>query len=495
MELQFNKTVIPCMRPGAQKMQTQEQTQEVRLTDDMPDIGTVLGSWGQVVIRGKEWRSSGAGVSGGVMAWVLYMPEDGSEPRCLETWLPFQLKWDVPDTQRDGTVHAVPMLRSVDARSLSARKMMVRANVGMVGQVLVPEDMELYTPGELPEDVQVWKKSYPILLPKEAGEKAFNFEESLSLPSNAPQLSKVIRYSLQPNLTESKIVADKLVMRGTANVNLTYLSTDGKLYSRDFEVPFSQYAELEREYDSGAFARIDLAVTLLELEQKEEENLDLKAGITAQYIIFDRQVMELIEDAYSPKRTVTPQMMRLQMPALLDVHKETVHAQLPAGGDAVQIAHVSFYPDHPQTYHQDDMVNADLKGDFCVLGYDEEGKLQSNVIPWEKQWSIGADEDAGVELTLQPTGEVCGDPGNCSAEMLLQAYTSAEQGLPAATGLALGDFKEPDPGRPSLVLRRAGQNTLWEIAKQTGSTMEAIVKANALEGDPDPSQMLLIPIA
>ena len=79
--------------------------------------------------------------------------------------------------------------------------------------------------------------------------------------------------------------------------------------------------------------------------------------------------------------------------------------------------------------------------------------------------------------------------------MLLQAYTSAEQGLPAATGLALGDFKEPDPGRPSLVLRRVGQNTLWEIAKQTGSTMEAIVKANALEGDPDPSQMLLIPIA
>ena len=59
----------------------------------------------------------------------------------------------------------------------------------------------------------------------------------------------------------------------------------------------------------------------------------------------------------------------------------------------------------------------------------------------------------------------------------------------------MGDFKEPDPGRPSLVLRRVGQNTLWEIAKQTGSTMEAIVKANALEGDPDPSQMLLIPIA
>lgn len=494
MELQFNKTVMPCMMPGQQKLQTQEQTQEVRLTDDMPDIGAVLGSWGQVVIRGKEWRSSGAGVTGGVMAWVLYTPEDGSEPRCVETWLPFQLKWDVPDTQRDGTVHVVPILRGVDARSLSARKLMVRANVGMVGQVMVPEDVEMFVAGELPEDVQVLRKTYPMLLPKEAGEKAFNVEESLSLPSNAPQLNKVIRYSLQPNLTESKIVADKLVLRGTANLHLTYLGTDGKLYHREFEVPFSQYTELEREYDSGAVARIDLAVTLLELEQREEENLGLKAGFTAQYIIYDRQIIELIEDAYSPNRTVTPQLTRLQLPALLDIHKEMIYAQPAKDAEPIKIADVAFYPDQPQSYRGDNEVSANLTGNFSMLGYDGEGRLQSNVVPWEREWSVAANENAGVELTLQPTGEICDDPGDCGAGILLQAYTWAQEGLPAVTGLALGETKEPDPGRPSLILRKAGEDSLWQIAKQTGSTVEGIQKANELDGEPDSATMLLIPI-
>lgn len=493
MELQFNKTVIPCMRPGPQKMQTQEQTQEVRLTDDMPDIGSVLGSWGQVVIRGKEWRSSGAGVSGGVMAWVLYAPEDGSEPRCVETWLPFQLKWDVPDTQRDGTIHVVPVLRGVDARSLSARKMLVRANVGMVGQVMVPEDVELYTPEELPEDVQVLKKTYPMLLPKEAGEKALNLEESLSLPSNAPQLQSVIRYALYPTVTESKIVADKLVMRGTAKLYLLYLGTDGKLYSWEFELPFSQFAELEKEYDSDAFARIDLAVTLLELEQREEENLGLKAGLTAQYILYDRPLVELVEDAYSPSRPVTPQMTRLQIPAVLDIHKETVNVQMPVQGDPMRIADVAFYSEQPQTYRKGDEVAANLTGNFSVLGYDGEGSLQNILIPWEREWTIPADENAGVELTVQPQFEARNDPGSASAELALQAYTMAQEGHPALTGVTIGDREEPDPGRPSLILRKAGQDSLWDIAKQTGSTVDAIQKANQLEGEPDSSQMLLIP--
>ena len=61
MELTFNKTACPCLRKAVRQIQTQEQTQEVRLPESMPDIGKVLGSWGQVLIRpvqpfGKECR-------------------------------------------------------------------------------------------------------------------------------------------------------------------------------------------------------------------------------------------------------------------------------------------------------------------------------------------------------------------------------------------------------------------------------------------------------
>ena len=222
MDFQFNKTVIPYLQTLNRQTQNQEQTQELRLTDGMPDIGKVLASWGQILIRGKEWRNGSAGVSGGVMVWVLYTPEEGGEPQCVEAWLPFQCKWDLPDTQRDGSIVVVPMLRSVDARSLSARKLMVRSNIALLGQAMVSGDAEVYSPGELPEDVKVLKKTYPMLLPVEAGEKAFELEETMSPSGNMPEVSRLMRYTVFPNVTDCKIVADKLVMRGIAALKLLY---------------------------------------------------------------------------------------------------------------------------------------------------------------------------------------------------------------------------------------------------------------------------------
>ena len=76
--------------------------------------------------------------------------------------------------------------------------------------------------------------------------------------------------------------------------------------------------------------------------------------------------------------------------------------------------------------------------------------------------------------------------------MELTAVT--QQSIPMVTGVELGQAKQPDPNRPSLILRRAGDNCLWDIAKATGSTMEAICRVNGLAGEPAPEQMLLIPV-
>ena len=62
------------------------------------------------------------------------------------------------------------------------------------------------------------------------------------------------------------------------------------------------------------------------------------------------------------------------------------------------------------------------------------------------------------------------------------------------TGLEMGELQQPDPNRPSLILRRSGGQSLWELAKAHGSTVDAIRGANRLEEEPDETQMLLIPV-
>ena len=62
------------------------------------------------------------------------------------------------------------------------------------------------------------------------------------------------------------------------------------------------------------------------------------------------------------------------------------------------------------------------------------------------------------------------------------------------TAVTLGEKKPMDPHRPSLILRRAGEDDLWNLAKKCGSTVEAIREANGLQEEAAPDRLLLIPV-
>lgn len=431
------------------------------------------------------------GISGGVMAWVAYTPEDGGPAQWVNTWIPFQMKWDLPDTQHDGIIRANCLLRSIDARSTSARRLMVRASVGAMGEALLPGEFAQYTPEEVPEDVELLKNTYPFHLPQEAGEKSFQLEEILNLPAAAPKIEKLIRYEMTPQILDKKVMGSKVVFRGAANLHIVYQAADGTVKNWDFELPFSQYAELEGDYDHDAAGDIMLAVTSLEMDTDEEGNLNVKAGVTCQYLISNRNMVTVVEDAYSPKREVTVQKEMQQLPVILEQLTQTVHAQQHLDREVSSIADVAFYPDHPRMLQKEGGVEMEIPGQFSVLYYDEEGALQGATARWEGSMSLSS----GPEVQMDALVFCIGKPQtDLQADVQIELTGCASQGIPMVTALELGEEKQPDPNRPSLILRKAGGEKLWDIAKNTGSTVSAIREANKLTDEPEKQQILLIPI-
>ena len=164
----------------------------------------------------------------------------------------------------------------------------------------------------------------------------------------------------------------------------------------------------------------------------------------------------------------------------------------PAG----QILDVVYRPDFPVLYRRD-TVQFQLPGQFQVLFRDGEQGLQSALVRTEESWDLPADENVRLDAMVLP-GErsalATGDAIALKAEMKLQLRCTAKNPIPMVTGLTLGEEKKPDPGRPSLILRRAGGQRLWDIAKSTGSTVAGIRQANALEQEPEENRILLIPV-
>lgn len=494
MEVKFNETTLSCIRPVLCAVQDVEQTLELRLPDGYPDIGRILGCWGQILIRGKEWRSSAMSASAGIMAWVMYAPEDGSIPKVVDAWIPFQCKWDFPEPMDDGVITLKPQLTELDSRSTSARKIMVRACVDMMGQAMVHQKIQISKGDELPDDVQLRVENYPVELPVEGGEKQIQLELPLNLPGN---FHKAVSMELVPQVQEEKIVANRLVFKGDAAVRMAYLCEDGTLLTWQNQFPFSQFVELDRDYDAGASVWTMPVVTALETGEGENGQMQLKVGIAAQYLIFERTVLEIPSDAYSTEREMTLKIEDLTIPVRLDCRtvEVNVEGKTENSGHIVDITPMATFPKWDM---EDDEMQIRLEGKYQILSRDELDQLRGITASFSGKVAFRSARENRLELWLgtanvpnvMPSVEL--STVQCTFPVTAMVY--AGQPIPMIVGMELGEKKQPDPERPSLILRRAGEEDLWTLAKKCGSTVEAIRQANHLQQEPENGQMLLIPV-
>lgn len=499
MGLQFQSSTCRCLEAAIHEVQNTELTQEVRLSDGMPDIGRVLTTWGQVILRSKEWQGDQITVSGGIMTWTLYAPEDGTPPRCLDAWLPFQLKWGMETTSDEGEIRVYPLLRFIDSRSISSRKIMIRAGIAAMAEALHSMQVQIYEPEQLPEDIQILNNIYPVRLPKETGEKAFLLDEDLKIPAGAVEPERLLAYTITPQLQEKRVAGDKAILRGIGKLRVIYRCAEGKIHTAELELPIAQYAQLENTYGSDAACDVMMGITAVELVQNDGSELRVRCGLVAQYVITDRHLLKVAEDAYSTKREIGLNIEKLNLPAILEqrIEQIQVHQQFPYG--SADVVDINFLPDFPRQNRTADSVRMEIPGQFQVLYYAPDGILQGAACRWEGSLQLSADCDSVLDCLVRMPEVIqaaCGmEEMHLSCLMKIEITVQSKAGIQMISGLEMGQIEIADPERPSLILRRSNGESLWNMAKRCGSTVDGIMQINHLKGEPADKQMLLIPVS
>lgn len=492
MELQWEHQDWEYLCCHTRQVQNLEQTQEVRLPEGMPDIGRVLCAWGQCLVQGKQWRNEGMQVTGTVQVWVLYAPEDGSEVRSVEAQLPFTGKYGFSESEREGTIRVDGQVCRVDGRALSSRKLMVRAAVSLLAEALEMTHGEICLPGQSDDTVQLLKRTYPAVLPREAGEKLFTVDEQVTLPS-IPR--KILSCTVRPVITEQAAAGGRVVFRGECRWHVVFMDEADKIVSTDVALPFAQMAELDRDYDKDATAEVMPAVTGLEV-QLGAEGVLLNCSMVGQYVIHQRRMLELAEDAYCPHSDVELHMQPLQLPLVLESKQEQMMLSAEQEAAVSNVVDVICLQEQPTLWRDGNQVVLETPCSFQVLYYDEEGNLRTLHQNGSGRLQLPAGEDAAITAYITQSDSPQTMPMGMQLQMenrvTLHLCTRSRQEMAMLCGVTVGQRTEQP--HASLILQRMGDGGLWELAKSCHSTVDAIRKANPTAGEPRPGQMLLIPV-
>ena len=500
MELLFETKSSEFLREAYYGTISQEETGETIVPDSYPDVGQILHAFGSVVLRGKDSRSGSVSLSGGIHGGVLYQPEDGSAPRALHLYMPFTVRMEHPALTERGLCDVDCRIRSADARMLNSRKVLLR--VSLCGSAVCYEPAEEeQCRWEGCEDLQLRTASYPVVRTLEYAEKPFPMTEEAELPAGRAPMAELVRYQADVDVQESRLLGSRGVFKGNVQLKLLYRTEEEELVSWSCQLPFSQYAEFEREYDGEEELETHIALTDLSVEDAngQGKRLLINLQMLAQCIVSGAETVEIAEDAYSLHHDFVPQWREVELEGRLDrqVQQENLRAQIQAPVQSVVDTQV--YLGDPVAEREGENLVVTVPAMANVLYLDHDGQLQGTTVRMETSCQTAAAETCACRAAVRPAGEAFAVPSGEGLEVrcavAVTMDTRSSQTFRSLSGGQMSDEPVPTADRPSVILRAVGpQDTLWSLAKACCSTTDAICAANGISEGPLPEGMLLIPV-
>ena len=275
MDIAFQEKFIDCLREQAVEVLYQEETAELIVPDSYPDVQAIIDSAAVCCLRDQEILPGSFTVSGAFQASALYTAEGDGALFSMDAYLPFTAKLAREEIQPDSRGIAEIRIRSVDARILNSRKILIRVSYAIRLTVYGTALLKLWdTEGQ--EGVQLLHEKETGTFPLTTAEKPVSLLETIDLPT--PDVRKIVKAIPDIQLSEIAIVEGRAVLKGTVNLHILYLPEDGQPNCFDVQLPLSQYLELETNPEDGT-PRASALLTDFQMDPDEAGGYSVKLSL------------------------------------------------------------------------------------------------------------------------------------------------------------------------------------------------------------------------
>ena len=489
MEIEFREETIDFLQEKIVDGLYQEQTAEMTVPEELPAINRIVDCFGTVLVQSRSVSDGCVSVSGGIQAGVLYVPEGADGPERIDVYIPFTVSKKMP-TRENTTLFYWGWLKSIDARFINPRKVLVRANLGSELSLFTPAQLALKQVENCPAWLQCKERVCSMQLPVFAGEKEIQIADEVLMPEQEIGADRILKWTCSAEVDESSVVGDKAVFKGKLRIKALYRSEDGRLAVWNGAVPYSQYLERGKHAEDG-FVTVQPVFRTAELDtdgQIDSRRLLLNMSVTAQVLVRGAIPVTLTEDVYCLGGEFEAQWQALDLKPCLDLVSQSCEQSLPIPEEAVKVLDWTVTEDQSAAAATAPQECA-LRLSGSVMYYDKDETIRSKPLRLEKTVTVPDGENADWACVWRQTGPMT----LAGRELKLPLRTDyVYYQKPGIKNLAGGVFTPVRRAEgPTLIVKKA-EGELWELAKQCGSTVEALRQANGLEDDQIREQRLLL---
>jgi hypothetical protein len=510
MELELKKACFDAFDIGAEQVLTQEETAETIVPDYCPDIARIIDTEGTVFLHSRELRDGRAEVAGTVRVTVLYTPEGEGGIRALDFTIPFSGETDGRAMTDCVCLQAETETEFLETRMLNPRKVFTHCKLvtRLTGYRKAP--LCCCTDAEAAPELCLEKRqeTQNTTLVTRITEKDFTFTDEIDLSPGKEGASEVLLSRTAAEVTETKIVGNKLILKGLFRVSLLCRTAAGQCRAAGGELPFSQIMEVEGAEENESVS-VGLQFTGSDIQiggagEQDGRQISVTLYVHAMALLRRQQTVTLLSDLYSTAYDVDYEVQPVQLTDYADTvtRRQTVREVLEIGVVAESVLAISVTCGSVSALREGGSSTT-LRGVAVIrVLYTDEGGVP---LMAERRVDVSCQlelpEDCRVAARACCPEEAQGSIGDRGIEVRFpvefQAQVSTRKKKLCLSGAKLNNDAPKDLSKaPSLVLRSLGrEETLWMLAKGYNTTMADILAANGLEseGDIPREKLLLIP--
>lgn len=489
---------------------THEETMEMIVPDALPDILRIVDTDGIVLMRGKEAETDRVSVTGMVSAVVLYCPDGESGVRKLELSIPFSASVSAPGMSDNARVVTRVHIGTIDSRMINPRKILVRADVLI--EILGFEDEEIMVSSDLDDaevrNIEILRQSMEFSLASSVKEKTFVLSDEFSLPGTKPSIEEILKTRVALSADDVKTVGNKLIFKGTSNINILYRPEGGgELSTVDFSATFSQIIELESPSDDLRFdIRLMLTGMYIDTDMSmnaEGRDVKVELHMVAQTVAWDRKAITYISDTYSTAHALSPEIENFSLASQESSFtvRETIRESMEVPAQIKNVIDVHAEVGKAGYVTEGEQLRLRANADVTVMYLSDDGRILSVSGRYEVAAVAEGNADSVYSVLGRVSGGVFASPTGGALEIRLpvefEVSVSSEMKFSAVSAIGYSDDEARDlSALPSVIVHHAAaKETLWTLAKNYNSTKELILAANELEDEDaiETGMLLIIP--
>ena len=473
--------------------------------DSKPDILSAINTSGNICIYKKELMDEKLKIDGSINAYIMYMADNSEDSvRGININLDFSNIIDVPNCRQDMVLDMDSEIKSLECNVINGRKISVKAGINAKIKVYTNENVELIDDVSDNKDIQVLKNTTSVNSLVGYGSTKAYVKDTIMI-ENTDNLAEILKVDINLVDRDIKTSYNKVLAKSEVEIKIMYLTEENKVAICKNKIPIVGFIDIQDVSENNVCdTNFEIRNMIIKPNSVEEHSIYIELEVEVSCMAYEEKELNLLEDLYSPVEDLNCNKKEITAISDKQIRTETCNINetenLPELGDGT-ILDVECDPKITKINKLNSRINygGDLELTFIIVGNDSEVKTVERTIPFEfivDNIKDGENLKIDTRIEVKESDYVIKTGGDVaiSLKLIFNIGMSRNENINIVDNIEVDETNDFEDYSLVIYIVKPG-DTLWSIAKKLKSTVDDIVKANAIEDENKikPGEKLYIP--